>query len=228
MRAISHILGSMSRAPAALVLLVAFTLMGFGWRTVVQVRRHGDTGWRFTRTGPDRVVAPVLALSFGLLFAGPIAALVAGSAWSPGGLRVLGAGSGAASSAAAVAGALLSVTGGVVTVVAQLQMGASWRIGVQAGERTELVTGGLFARVRNPIFTGMALVAVGTALLVPNAPSLLGAALAVVTLQAQVRLVEEPNLLAVHGTAYERWASTSGRFLPGLGRRLSRHAGSAG
>jgi protein-S-isoprenylcysteine O-methyltransferase Ste14 len=195
----------MTRAVAALVLLVAFTAAGFGWRTVVQVRRHGDTGWRFSRTGPDRIVGPALVLAFALLGVGPVVALV-GSTPSTGG------------AAAAGIGAALAVGAGVLTVVAQVQMGASWRIGVEAGERTDLVTGGLFGRVRNPIFTGMLAFALGLALLVPNVPTVLGAALAVVTIQAQVRLVEEPNLVAVHGEAYRRWAGSTGRFVPGLGR----------
>ncbi|CAN5525681.1 isoprenylcysteine carboxylmethyltransferase family protein [soil metagenome] len=209
----------MLRSTASLVLIVAFSLVGFGWRTLVQVRRHGDTGWRFDRTGPDRVVGPLLALSFALLLAAPVLALVGGDPWSPGGVRALGDG-GAAALAAAVVGFVLVLAGGVVTVVAQLQMGESWRIGVQAGEHTALVTDGLFARVRNPIFTGMVLVAAGTALLVPNAVALAGAALTVATLQAQVRLVEEPHLRSVHGSAYEQWAATAGRFVPGLGHRL--------
>lgn len=92
---------------------------------------------------------------------------------------------------------------------------------VRAGEATDLVTGGLFAYVRNPIFTGMALVAAGTALLVPSALAVAGAVLTLVTLEAQVRLVEEPHLRSVHGASYERWAATAGRFLPSLGRRLT-------
>lgn len=193
------------RPAVALVLLVAFAALGFGWRTVVQVRRHGETGWRFSRSGPDRVVGPALVVAFALLGVGPVAAL-AGAAPSTGGW------------VAAVVGGALAVGAGILTVVAQVQMGASWRIGVEAGERTELVTGGLFARVRNPIFTGMLVFALGLALLVPNLPTVAGAVLAVVTIQAQVRLVEEPNLLAVHGDAYRRWAAATGRFLPGVGR----------
>ncbi|HMJ77610.1 MAG TPA: isoprenylcysteine carboxylmethyltransferase family protein [Iamia sp.] len=195
----------MTRAAVALALLVLFGAVGFGWRTVVQLRRHGDTGWRFTRTGIDRIVAPALAVAFVLLGVGPVVALV-GEAPTTGG------------PVGAVVGAVLALGAGVLTVVAQVQMGASWRIGVEHGERTELVTGGLFGLVRNPIFTGMVVFAVGLALLLPNLPTLLGAALALATIEVQVRLVEEPNLVTVHGEAYRRWAGATGRFLPGLGR----------
>ena len=47
-------------------------------------------------------------------------------------------------------------------------MGDSWRIGVEESDRTELVTGGVFGLVRNPIYTGMIPAFVGIALLVPN------------------------------------------------------------
>ena len=72
--------------------------------------------------------------------------------------------------------------------------------------------------MRNPIFTGMVAFSVGIALLVPNLPTLVGAALAVVAIEVQVRLVEEPNLVAVHGAATAAGPSRTGRFLPGLGR----------
>ncbi len=203
----------MTRALLALVLLLAFGALGFGWRTAVQVRRHGDTGWRFSRGGLDRLVGAAMALGAGLLCLGPVWALVAGHPAVPLGLDAV-----ASSGAALVVGLALTVGAGAVTVVAQLQMGASWRIGVQDGEVTALVTTGLFARVRNPIFTGMVAFSLGLALLVPNLPTLLGAVVAVAAIEVQVRLVEEPNLVVVHGEPYRRWAAATGRFVPGLGR----------
>ena len=41
------------------------------------------------------------------------------------------------------------------TIVAQAQMGDSWRIGIDAEHKTELVQGGVFKLSRNPIFSGM-------------------------------------------------------------------------
>ena len=54
-------------------------------------------------------------------------------------------------------------------------MGASWRIGVDPEERTDLVRHRLYRSVRNPIFTGMVLFAAGQALLVPDAMAVAGA-----------------------------------------------------
>jgi protein-S-isoprenylcysteine O-methyltransferase Ste14 len=106
----------------------------------------------------------------------------------------------------------------VATLRAQLDMGRSWRIGVDAAERTELVTKGTFSRSRNPIFTCMGGFAVATALAVPSAATLAGATLVITGVQMQVRLVEEPYLEATHGDAYRRYAAAVGRFVPGIGR----------
>lgn len=204
------------RPLCSLVVLVASVLVAFGWRTALQIKRHGDSGWRFGRDGVERVVGPLLVASLVLVVGAPVVALIGGSStpvWGPAWLVA-----GTPGLAAGWIGLGLSLAGAVLTVVAQTQMGASWRIGVQRGEQTELVTTGLFAHVRNPIFTGMALVAVGGAVLVPDVLAVAGAVLLVVALEMQVRLVEEPNLRDVHGAAYERWAISAGRFVPGVGR----------
>ena len=68
----------------------------------------------------------------------------------------------------ATAGLVVGIAGLAVVLLAQHGMGASWRIGVDDSERTELVTSGLFGRVRNPIFTGMAAVSAGVMLMAPT------------------------------------------------------------
>jgi protein-S-isoprenylcysteine O-methyltransferase Ste14 len=60
--------------------------------------------------------------------------------------------------------------------------------------------------------------ALGLAMMVPSVVSI-GAVVALLgALQLQVRVVEEPYLLRVHGNAYRNYAREVGRFLPGLGR----------
>lgn len=114
--------------------------------------------------------------------------------------------------------AALAGCGLLFTLFAQSGMGASWRIGVDAREQTSLVTTGLFAFVRNPIFTGMLLFAFGLALLWPNLASFAAALALLVAVELQVRFVEEPYLLHVHGGAWRAWAGRVGRFVPLLGR----------
>jgi protein-S-isoprenylcysteine O-methyltransferase Ste14 len=117
-----------------------------------------------------------------------------------------------------VAGAGLVVVGIAATLAAQLAMGASWRPDVDPTTRTALVTRGPFRLVRNPVFTATATTAAGLALLVPNLVAAAMLVAFVTALQVQVRLVEEPYLHRVHGTAWERYAARTGRFLPGIGR----------
>lgn len=114
---------------------------------------------------------------------------------------------------AILAAPLLDLAGGV----AQVSMGRSWRIGVDDSEKTDLVTSGPFAMVRNPIFAAMIPAFLGLALLVPNFVALAGFAALVVAVELQVRCVEEPYLMRVHGDRYIAYASRVGRFAPGVG-----------
>ena len=106
-------------------------------------------------------------------------------------------------------GIVIAVIGIVATVYAQLDMGDSWRIGVDPSETTTLVRTGVFGWVRNPIFTAMITFGFGIALVTPNLVALAGFLLLVATIELQVRIVEEPYLLTVHGDAYATISSTS-------------------
>ena len=194
----------------ALVLFVVYLLLGFVGRTWLQSRRTGDGGFRGISGRPGSPewlagVAFVVALVAGVL--GPISAL---AGLDP--LAVL------SHPAVRWAGAVLAVAGIVGTLAVQLQMGASWRIGVDDTERTELVTTGTFGLARNPIFTVMALTGAGLALMTPNVVAVAGFVVLLAALQLQVRVVEEPYLLRTHGDAYADYAARTGRFLPGVGR----------
>jgi protein-S-isoprenylcysteine O-methyltransferase Ste14 len=195
----------------AVVLYAAYLGLAFGLRTWLQVRRTGATGFVGLRGAPGSpewaggvlfagalvlgAAAPVLDLAD---LAGPIAALDGG----------LGHGVGAA----------LGVGGIAATLAAQIAMGDSWRIGVDPGERTEMVTDGPFAVVRNPIFAAMLPTSLGLVLLVPSVVALVGLAALLIALQLQTRVVEEPYLLATHGDDYAAYAARVGRFLPRVGR----------
>jgi protein-S-isoprenylcysteine O-methyltransferase Ste14 len=177
----------------------------------VQHRRTGDIGFRGFGRGTDpveRAAGALFALAlvaFALLpvcvllgWSAPLSAFDRPVAWAM--------------------GLLLASAGIGLTVLAQLQMGDSWRIGVDASEVTPLVRHGVFAHVRNPIFSGMLLATFGLALLVPT-PLAAAAWLALAgAVQLQVRRVEEPHLLRSHGESYREYARRAGRFLPGLGR----------
>jgi protein-S-isoprenylcysteine O-methyltransferase Ste14 len=98
------------------------------------------------------------------------------------------------------------------TVVAQAQMGESWRIGIDEEHRTPLVRRGIFGLSRNPIFLGMISTLAGLFMVIPNAVTLLVLVLGVVLIQIQVRL-EEEFLAGAHGEAYEEYRRGVRRWL---------------
>lgn len=119
-------------------------------------------------------------------------------------------------SAVAAAGWLAMTAGAAVVVVAQAQMGASFRIGID-DRPTALVSGGLFGLVRNPIFSGLLLSMAGAVLVAPSGWTIMGWLMAASLIALQVRL-EERHLLALHGDGYALYAARVGRFLPHVGR----------
>ena len=90
------------------------------------------------------------------------------------------------------------------TVLAQAQMGKSWRIGIDHENRTPLVWRGVFRTSRNPIYVGMITTLLGLFLIIPNALTLLVAVLGFVVIQIQVRL-EEEFLAMTHGDEYQEY-----------------------
>ncbi len=199
----------MITAWTTLLILLAFGALAFGWRSWLQWRRTGSTGFRGLsgRVGSSEWNGgALLIVALALSVAAPLV-IIAGviDPWpAPVGVT-------------AVAGVLLAV-GFVGTLAAQLSMGESWRIGVDASERTDLVASGLFRVSRNPIFTSMLLFLAGLALVLPTIVSALAFALALIGLEIQVRLVEEPYLTKTHRDAYLTYAARVGRFLPMIGR----------
>lgn len=98
------------------------------------------------------------------------------------------------------------------TILAQIQMGNSWRIGVDKEKETALVKSGLFRFSRNPIFLGMQFTLLGFFLAVPNAATLLILVLGFVLIQIQVRL-EEEFLSDSHGASYREYCKNVRRWL---------------
>jgi protein-S-isoprenylcysteine O-methyltransferase Ste14 len=197
----------------ALALYVIWLLLGFAMRAAVQRRSTGDTGVRGFGGAPGTAAwwaSLLLAVSHVGGILGPIAALL--------GLRPV---PWLDRPWIQLTGLVVAVIGIGLSVVAQLAMGASWRIGVRGDERTTLVTEGPFGLVRNPIFSAVGLTGMGFALLVPNVVAWLLLAGLVVALELQVRLIEEPYLSRAHGVEYRAYASTVGRFVPLVGRLRS-------
>jgi protein-S-isoprenylcysteine O-methyltransferase Ste14 len=195
----------------ALVLFAVFALLGFGWRSWEQRRRTGSTGFRGISGRPGSVewfAGVGFIISMGIAVFAPILQM----------LGVVAPVNFLHAPWIQITGAVIAVIGIATTVYAQLDMGDSWRIGVDKSETTTLVRTGVFGWVRNPIFTAMMTFGLGLALITPNPVAVIGFVLLIVTIELQVRVVEEPYLLTAHGEAYRDYLAAVGRFIPGVGR----------
>jgi protein-S-isoprenylcysteine O-methyltransferase Ste14 len=198
----------MNAAALALALFVVFGALGFGWRSWLQYRRTGSSGIRMLRGGAtERLVAGGLAVALVVAGSAPILQL----------LNIIEPVSAMIDIWIQVAGIVLALAGIAALVYAQLQMGDSWRIGVDEQETTTLVHTGVFGLVRNPIYTAMFTFGLGVALVTPNVVACLGFILLVAAIELQVRCVEEPHLMRKHGDAYRAYTATVGRLVPGIG-----------
>jgi protein-S-isoprenylcysteine O-methyltransferase Ste14 len=100
----------------------------------------------------------------------------------------------------------------VWVVIAQWQMGASWRVGIDDQHRTDLVAKGLFRLSRNPIFLGMMVQLAGLFMVQPDAVTLSVSVAAFALISVQIRL-EEAHLLAMHGTRFMSFRAEVRRWL---------------
>lgn len=197
-----------------LVGTVLFLAVVACWRPWLHRRRHGSSGVLLFRSGRwQESVREALGI---LLLVGVTGQAIAAAAW-PGAMSLPGPAGEPAATIADVTGAVLLFGGIVFLVAAQLDLGASWRIGIEQGARPGLVTGGLYRFCRNPIFLAILVTLIGYTLLLPTRLSLVLLAGAFVGIRQQV-LAEEAYLLRTYGDAYRDYARRVGRFVPGVGR----------
>ena len=109
-------------------------------------------------------------------------------------------------------GLFLLFTSFVWTIIAQVHIKNSWRIGIDTETKTELVISGLFSTSRNPIFFGMIITLIGVFLATPNALTVLFLILGYVIIQIQTRL-EEEFLTKEHGQKYLEYKQKVRRFI---------------
>jgi protein-S-isoprenylcysteine O-methyltransferase Ste14 len=95
-------------------------------------------------------------------------------------------------------------------------MGANWSIVARMREGHELVTGGVFSRLRHPIYTAMGSFLLAMAIAFGHFAGLAAGA-PLFALGTWIRIREEERLLrAEFGPAYEAYAARVKRFVPGI------------
>ena len=174
------------------VLLIVWLAMLFGRKSTKQ----SETAW-------ERVqhVVPVL-VAFWLLFE---------SSWSVLDLRVV-----PETPAVLWVGVLLTALGVGISVWARLSLGANWSGMVTLKKGHELVRKGLYRWIRHPIYTGILLGFVGTALIKGHVRSWVGLAILWTSFYFKARR-EERFLRQEFGEGFEEHARRTGMFLPKLG-----------
>jgi protein-S-isoprenylcysteine O-methyltransferase Ste14 len=112
---------------------------------------------------------------------------------------------------ARVIGVLLITIGLSLFVLAYLSFGDSWRVGFDVKSPGALVTDGIFAVTRNPIYLFLDLWFVGTFLINGTLIFLIFAIAAIAVQHWQIRQ-EESFLLKLYGEPYQSYCEKTGRY----------------
>lgn len=192
-------------------LLLVFTLTAVFGRMILQYRMTGDCGIRVTGkdSPPVQIAASLLLLVSGLIIVFCTLGLTMGylkRSFQPSLIQM-------------TMGYILYSLGLITVLVSQYQMGTAWRIGVNADEKTELVTQGVFKHVRNPIYTGLFIGSMGLWLVSPSILLMLGLLGLYVAVELFVRKVEEPYLLQQFGDEYKKWYHSTPRYFPNFNQK---------
>jgi len=112
-------------------------------------------------------------------------------------------------------GMLLTVAGLGITVWARQHLGQFWSARVALKEGHELIQSGPYARVRHPIYSGLLLALIGTALIIGEWRAVL-AVVMVFLAHTEKAWREEQLLTEQFGEAFTRYRERTGALLPKL------------
>ena len=113
-----------------------------------------------------------------------------------------------------VLGCILCVIGVAYAIWARLSLGSNWGLPMSQKERPELVTAGPYARVRHPIYTGVILALLGTAVVTGTGALLVALAFVGYFLASASR--EERHLRSEFPEAFRAYQARTKRFIPYL------------
>jgi len=113
------------------------------------------------------------------------------------------------------AGFALTLAGVVFAIWARLTIGRNWSAMVTVKESHELVRRGPYRIVRHPIYTGILLAMLGSAIAFGKWPGYLGFAIAFFAFK-QKSLTEEQFMVEQFGDAYVRYRAEVKALIPGV------------
>lgn len=109
-------------------------------------------------------------------------------------------------------GVLLCLSGSLLLLLSLVSLGRSFRVGIDTSNPDRLVTTGVFALSRNPIYVALWIVLFGQFLVIPNWILLVYLGAATWLFQRQV-LREEEYLKEYYGREYSEYCSRVRRYL---------------
>lgn len=115
-----------------------------------------------------------------------------------------------------VAGVITIATGLWLLYETHATLGSSWSITLEVRKRHELVTHGVYGKLRHPMYLALLLYSLGLALTLPNWVAGPAYLLAVVLLISLRLSPEERMMREEFGQAYEEYMQRTKRLLPGL------------
>jgi protein-S-isoprenylcysteine O-methyltransferase Ste14 len=190
--------------PVASPGLAALAIGGLCFFAAVVKTRLGAGG-----SGAGAKSSPLSAIGIALQMAGFFA-----TGFGP--VKVALAPASAVGLAEAFAVAALLASAVLLFAAAAGSMGANWSLIARTRADHELVTKGVFARVRNPIYLAMALFLLALAIGLGHEANLLAGA-PCFALGTWIRVREEEKLLrAQFGAGYDDYAARVKRFVPGV------------
>jgi protein-S-isoprenylcysteine O-methyltransferase Ste14 len=179
--------------------------------TLIILRRRGRTDNHASDTTPtpqkettapfSRALLAFHSLAFGLMYFGIGFAVMPGRVpnWFPG-QRVVGT---------------LVIAVGSALMVSALVYFRSWRFRATVDQSHQLATGGPFRILRHPIYMGLNLLALGTAIWIPT--PIVWAAFVLMVIGSDLRARAEETLLKqAFGPSYSKYCTRTRRFIPGI------------
>ncbi|MFX1394426.1 MAG: methyltransferase family protein [Promethearchaeota archaeon] len=97
-------------------------------------------------------------------------------------------------------------------------VGESIKNEVISGEKSQLITSGIYRYIRHPVYTAFILGVLGTFLIIPNLLMFLFLLFTVIIMYGHSH-EEEKILKEMYGSEYEEYRKKAGRFLPKLKRK---------
>jgi protein-S-isoprenylcysteine O-methyltransferase Ste14 len=113
-----------------------------------------------------------------------------------------------------IAGTLVIAVGAALVVCALVSF-RSWRFRAAVDSHHQLATGGPFRLLRHPIYMGLNLLALGSAIWVPTV--IVWVAFALMAIGSDLRARAEETLLTkIFGETYRKYSARTRRFVPGI------------